>query len=233
MSENNELNTSTENGNSTDGLDNVNENLNNNEEGIDNSDTAAGENALEPSKEEGSATDDDGKKDLDERYGSPETYDYKEVKLPEGSQLDKEILKEFDTLNKETNLSQAQANKYMQLGIKLAQKNVDNLPAILQQVTQARITSYQQALNTDKEICDGDKNKLNAYLDIADKGYNALATEGLKNVLSEFGLIYHPEVIKLFHKLGERVGDDKLFNANIPAGVKQDAADILYGSSRN
>lgn len=227
MSENNELNNGNITENTDAGLNEGNNGTENLENGNENIDVNNGNNA--GLGDEGGSQEDA----LDGRYGCPEAYDYKDVKLPEGSQLDKEMLKEFDALNKETNLSQAQANKYMELGIKLAQKNADNLPAIMQQVTQAKITQYQQALNTDKEICGGDRNKLNAYLDVADKGYTALASDGLKKVLAENGLNYHPEVIKLFHTLGERVGDDKFFNAKIPAGVKQDAADILYGSNDN
>lgn len=228
MSENNELN----NGNNNENL-NTGANDGNNENGNENNLENGNENSNENNNNDvaGLGNEEGSQDNPDERYGSPEAYDYKEVKLPEGSQLDKEMLKEFDALNKETNLSQAQANKYMELGIKLAQKNAGNLPDILQQVTQAKITQYQQALNTDKEICGGDKNKLNAYLDVADRGYTALASDGLKKVLAENGLNYHPEVIKLFHKLGERVGDDKVFNAKIPAGAQQDAADILYGSN--
>lgn len=225
MSENNELNNGNITENTDAGLNEGNEGKENLENGNENIDANNGNNA--GLGDEGGSQEDAP----DGRYGCPEAYDYKDVKLPEGSQLDKEMLKEFDALNKETNLSQAQANKYMELGIKLAQKNAGNLPNLLQQVTQAKITQYQQALNTDKEICGGDKNKLNAYLDIADKGYTALASDGLKKVLAETGLNYHPEVIKLFHKLGERVGDDKVFNAKVPAGSQQDAADILYGSN--
>ena len=75
-------------------------------------------------KEDGAeAGADAGKKDAgadnNEIYGAPETYDYKDVNIPEDLEYDKDMLKEFDALNKETNLSQAQANKYMQFGIRL------------------------------------------------------------------------------------------------------------------
>ena len=223
MSENNELNTDNA------GTENLQDGVNtdaNNADGVNTENT----DGLNGNEGQGKEDLNNNQDNLDGVYGSPEAYDYKDVKLPKGAELDKEMLKEFDALNKETNLSQAQANKYMMLGVKLAQKNANNLPAMMQQITQAKITQYQQALNTDKEICGGDRSKLNAYLDVADKGYTALASDGLKQVLAETGLNYHPEVIKLFHLLGEKVGDDKLFNAKIPAGTGQDAADILYGS---
>lgn len=165
-------------------------------------------------------------------YGAPESYDYKDIKLPEGYEYDKDMLKEFDALNKETNLSQAQANKYMEFGVKLAQKQAGNIPALLEQVQQAKITQYKQALNTDKEIGGGDKNKMNAYLDVAEKGYSAFANDEVKAVFADAGLNYHPAVIKMFHKIGELVGEDKIFSANKPNGTNNgDPAEILYGSN--
>lgn len=165
-------------------------------------------------------------------YGAPENYDYKDIKLPEGYEYDKDMLKEFDALNKETNLSQAQANKYMEFGLKLAKKQAGNIPEILKQVQQARVTQYKQALNTDKEMGSGDKDKMNAYLDVAEKGYSAFANDEVKAAFADAGLNYHPAVIKMFHKIGELVGDDNIFSANKPKGTdNSDPAEILYGSN--
>ena len=164
-------------------------------------------------------------------YGAPETYDYTNIKLPDGYEYDKDMLKEFDALNKETNLSQAQANKYMEFGLKLAQKQSGSVPAILKQVQQAKITQYQQALNTDEEIGGGDKTKMNAYLDVADKGYTAFAGDDVKSALAEAGLNYHPAIIKMFHRIGKLIGDDKIYSPKTPSGTAYDAADILYGTN--
>ena len=81
------------------------------------------------------------------------------------------------------------------------------------------------------EIGGGDKAKMNAYLDVADVGYNSFATPELKSVLSELHLDYHPAVIKLFHRLGKLCGNDSIAKTNAPTGTKQNAADILYGNN--
>lgn len=163
-------------------------------------------------------------------YGAPEIYDYKDVKIPEALEYDKDMLKEFDALNKETNLSQAQANKYMEFGLRLAQKHSTELPKLLQQAQQAKIAQFKQALNTDAEICGGDKAKMNAYLDTADKGFDAFANDEVKSALADAGLNYHPAIIKMFHRIGELVGDDKIYKPKVPSGTN-DAATILYGNS--
>ena len=185
-------------------------------------------------KEDGAeAGADAGKKDVgadnNEIYGAPETYDYKDVNIPEDLEYDKDMLKEFDALNKETNLSQAQANKYMQFGIRLAQKYNADLPKVLEQVQQAKIPQFKQAMNTDEEIGGGDKAKMGAYLDIADKGYVAFANDEVKAALADAGLNYHPAIIKMFHRIGELVGDDKIYQTKAPSGTN-DVADILYGN---
>jgi hypothetical protein len=115
------------------------------------------------------------------------------------------------------------------LGVKLAQKQAGNLPAIMQQVQQAKVAQYQQALNTDKEIGNGDRSKMNAYLDVADKGYTAFATDEVKQALAEVGLNYHPAIVKMFHRIGELVGDDKIYGTRSPV-ASQDPADILYNN---
>lgn len=166
----------------------------------------------------------------DKEITVPEEYDYSEIELPEGMELDKDMLGEFNAVAKEEKLSQEQANKYINLAVKLVEKQSKGLAEQYQQAQQAKIASYQQALNTDEEIGGGDKSKMDAYLNVADFGYNKFATDGLKQAFANEGLNYHPEVIKLFHKLGELCKEDDLPNVSTPAGKEQSAAEILYGS---
>lgn len=235
MSETNELNNNLGNeaadnidNSAQDGADNgaANEDLNKDaQDGADNGADDAG-------ADKGTKTDDAGADDAGV-YGAPEEYNYEAIKLPEGYEYDKDLLKEFDALNKKFNLSQQSANKYMEFGLKLAQKSAGNIPAILKQAQQTKIAQFKQALNTDKEIGGGDKTKMDAYLDVADKGYAAFATDEVKAVLADAGLNFHPAVVKMFHRIGELVGDDNVFAPKNPTGTPVDTADILYGSNKN
>ena len=232
MSENNELGNENLNGTAADGGNQGNEGA------ADGGAANGADGGLNnPQGNEGAADggDDAAKQKIDDSgiYGSPEAYDYKDIKLPEGYEYDKDMLKEFDALNKETNLSQARANKYMEFGLKLAQKTAGNVPEIIKQVQQAKVTQFQQALNTDKEIGGGDKTKMNAYLDVADKGYTAFANDEVKAALADAGLNYHPAIVKMFHRIGELVGDDKIFAPKTPSGTPVDNADILYPQSNS
>jgi len=231
MSETNELNTNVTNdaanNDAQGGTDNgaANEDLNKDAQGgIDNGADNAG---ADKGTNNDNAGNDNGV------YGAPEEYNYETIKLPEGYEYDKDLLKEFDALNKQFNLSQQSANKYMEFGLKLAQKSAGNIPAILKQAQQTKIAQFKHALNTDKEIGGGDKTKMNAYLDVADKGYGAFATDEVKAVLADAGLNFHPAIVKMFHRIGELVGDDNVFAPKNPSGTPVDTADILYGSNKN
>lgn len=164
-----------------------------------------------------------------EIYGAPESYDYKEVMLPEGMTLDQEILDEFNPIAKKFNLSQKSTNELMGLAVKLVQKQATGLVNGIKEAQQAETAQYQQLLENDKEIGENQEAR-NAYLDTADIGYNAIANENVKTVLTQKGLDYHPDIIKMFHKIGQLCKDDQLPDVNMPAAKSENPADVLYGS---
>lgn len=177
---------------------------------------------------------DDGANSNSEFYGAPESYDFKDVSLPEGCQIDEALAAKFAPLGKELNLSQQSANKLANLLVEYQKEQLagasEKFAEYKKQEQQAVKLSYEKLLNTDKEIGGGDATKMNAYIDVADVGYNAFATDELKAVLHGLNLDYHPAVIKHFHRLGKLCGNDIIAKTGAPAGTKTDAADILYGS---
>lgn len=224
--ETNETNTAAENAGLNDGeniTDNQNaaneqnQDLNNAGEGNDTTGNNDGEN--------NDNSDEDGK------YGSPENYDYSTVTLPEGMQLDEELVNEFNPLAKELNLSNDSANKLMALGVKLAQKNAATFREATQQAAIAEKNSYLEQLNNDKDLNVLNTDDYNKYLDVANQGYNAVATKEFKAFVNAKGLTHHPEFIKVFHKIGELCSDSSIPDAKIPPSAEKSAADILYGNT--
>lgn len=171
-----------------------------------------------------------------EIYGAPDSYDFKSIELPEGIQFDNALAQKFEPVAKELNLSQESANKLVNLLVEHQQSQLGNqkeiIAAFKKQELEASVIEYQKMMNSDVEMGAGDKDKQNAYIDVADKGYNAFASEGLKNTLEQLGLIYHPEVIKHFHKLGKLTGNDSIQQSTRPAGASERPADVLYGNSQ-
>lgn len=164
---------------------------------------------------------------------APDSYNYSEIKLPEGMQLDQDIVNKFDPIARKNNLTQEQANEIVGLAVELVGKQSSEAIAQLQKTQEATIAHYQQLLNTDEEIGAGDKAKMDAYLDVADIGYGAVANETVKGLLKDAGLNFHPEFVKMFHRIGDLCKDDNLPDVKTPSGKEQSAADILYGSESN
>lgn len=67
--------------------------------------------------------------------------------------------------------------------------------------------AWQEACRTDPEFGGA---QFDANLAIAKKSYDMFATDELKNILEQTGFGNHPEVLRLFHKIGKLLGEDKV-----------------------
>ena len=166
-------------------------------------------------------------------YGAPETYDFKDVQLPEGYQINEALAADFAPLGKELNLSQQSANKLAEFLIKYQQSQTtpEKIAEFKKQEQAATKLSYEKMLNEDKEIGGGDEAKRNAYIDVADVGYNSFASDELKTLLHSLSLDFHPAVIKHFHRLGKLCGNDYPTKTNAPIKQQETAAQILFGTN--
>jgi len=177
-------------------------------------------------------------KDLDnvgqneDLYGAPESYDFKSIELPEGIQYNEEYGQKFADVAKELNLSQKSANKLINVYVDMLKSQSENMPEALKefkkQQVQADVAEWDKMLNQDAEIGNGNEDKIEKYIDKANVGYKAFASEGLKKVLSERGLTHNPEVIKLFYKLSNLAGEDGIVVGS-QKEVELTPAQILYG----
>ena len=198
-----------------------------------------GQDNLNPddnSNTDNSGLDNNGQENTDDNgvYGAPDSYDFKDVKLPEGYTIDDALAAKFAPIGKKLNLSQQSANELASLLVEVQQGQLqtapDKIAEIKRQEQEATRLNYEKMLNTDAEIGGGDKAKMNAYLDVADVGYNSFASKELKTVISQLGLDYHPAVIKHFYRLGKLCGNDKITKTGSQV-QELSAAQILYGNS--
>ncbi|WP_347989909.1 hypothetical protein [Methylomonas sp. AM2-LC] len=149
--------------------------------------------------------------------------DYADFKLPEGVQLNTQLLGEFKQMAKGLGLKQEQAQALADLGVKQAQSIVGKIEAD----KSAEVLAWTEASKADKEF-GGDK--FDENLGIAKKALDAFATPELKAVLAKTGLGNHPELIRAFFKAGKLISEDQL----VPGGTKpvlkgKSAAQVLYG----
>lgn len=161
-------------------------------------------NSSEENKDKNYSTEDE--KYVEEEQ-APENYDYSNVELPEGMELDKELTEEFSTAAKELNLSQAKADKFMSMGVKLTQKLNDKFQSALKEAQENQIKAYTTMLNTDSEIGGA---KLKQSLQDANVAYETFVSQEAADILAETGLNKHPAIVKVFMKIGKELKNDTI-----------------------
>lgn len=171
------------------------------------------ENADSEKKTVKDANTDNGVNNNDVNDSAPETYDFKDVKLPDGMELDAELTGEFSSIAKEMKLSQAKADKFMGMGVKLSQKLQQNFENAIKEAQGNRIKEIKTMLNTDPEI--GGANLKSTLLE-ANEAYKAFVSEEAANVLAETGLNNHPAIVKMFRDIGRQVKGDTIKGSNNP-----------------
>lgn len=133
--------------------------------------------------------------------GAPETYVEFDVPkgLPEGHELDQQVLGEFSTVARELNLTQGNAQK-------LLDKVLPAIHASAMSKQSALMSQWNEAVRTDKEIGGQklDENLAAAKRAVTDAAFGNKALRDLLN--GPFGA--HPEVVRFLVKVGRKVSPD-------------------------
>jgi len=154
----------------------------------------------------------------DEPQGAPEAYE--PFTVPEGVELDAEVLGDFQGIAKELNLPQDAAQKLTDLGIKLAQK----WSSEGEQAANTMFTDWKSRAETDKEF-GGDA--LPANLAVAKKAVDQFGTPELRELLDVHRLGDNPEVIRFMFRVGKAISEDT-FVAGNKTSPAQSAAKTLF-----
>lgn len=162
--------------------------------------------------------DKDGKEDA-APTGAPEAYE--DFAAPEGVELDATVLDEFKGAAKELNLSQAQAQSVVDLGIKLQQSFTEKS----NEATDALIAGWAEAAKADKEI-GGEAFEQN--LALAKKAIDTFGSEEFKaELLEKYRLGDHPEFIRFARNVAKAISEDTL----VPASGEGAPAAREFGAS--
>lgn len=135
--------------------------------------------------------------------------EYGDFAAPEGVKLDDELVGEFKAFAKEKNISQEDAQKFVDMGAKIAQKTQ---AAYMQQMEQAQ-AKWVSDSRADKEF-GGDK--LGENLAMAKKALDTFGGPELAKMLEESGLGNHPEIIRYNFRVAQAISEDRL----VPGGAK-------------
>lgn len=168
---------------------------------------------------DGQGGDDGGNADA----GAPEQY--ADFTMPEGVQLDEATLTEFKAVAKDFGLSQEKAQQFLD---RMGPLSAQRTQALMEQAR----TDWAEQSKADTEF---GGTKLTESLAAAAKARDAFGTAELRTLLNESGLGNHPEVIRLFVRVGKAISEDRVVTGG--SGVQApksgavseaDRAAILY-----
>jgi len=134
---------------------------------------------------------------------------------------------EITAFAKENKLSKEAAQKLLDSRVALNKKFKDDQTKFLQ----TQQTKWLNDSKADKEI-GGDK--FDASVALAKRATAKFASPGLKKMLDDSGLGNHPEVIKMFARVGKSMQDDEHIDPPKNAGAKapKENYEYLYGDDK-
>ncbi|QHA83542.1 peptidase [Pseudomonas mediterranea] len=157
--------------------------------------------------------------------GAPEAYT--DFTLPDGMELDADVLGEFTAFAKELNLPQDKAQKIVDFQTKLATKQAEEYQAAALKQGQ----EWATAVKNDPELGGANYDKSVAS---AVKVIQAFGDDDLRDLLNGSGLGNHPALFKFCHRISQAISEDKfvLPGSQSSTGRKSNE-EVFYGGSKS
>lgn len=150
-----------------------------------------------------------------------------DLKLPEDSTLDSAWLEEWTNLAKEQKLTNEQAQKLLEK----ESLTVKSFLEAQQQQQQEQRNAWAESAKADKEI---GGEQLQTNVNLAQQALKKFGSEALWKELEATGYGNHPEVIRVFAKIGKALNPQPLVTAGTQAAPqKKSLADVFYPSTPN
>lgn len=176
-------------------------------------------NTGDKDKDDKADTDEDSDADKSKDEGAPETYE--DFSLPEGFEANNEILGDFTKFAKEHDMSQADAQKLIDMQTKVQAQ----IPKMLEAEWDKTQDKWQEATKNDKEY--GGK-ELDTSLSLAKKALDKYASDEFREALEVTGMGNHPELIRMLVNVGKGISEDDVLTKGTAPGGDKSAADILF-----
>lgn len=130
---------------------------------------------------------------------APEKYDFKP---PEGVAFAPEALSKFEALARENNMTQANADAFLALAadhVRAQQQAVDD-------AYEKEIQGWAKASREDAEV--GGKD-FDSNVKLAQRALDEIGTPELRTLVNKTGIGNHPEMVRLFARIGRAMADGK------------------------
>ena len=152
----------------------------------------------------------------------PEKYD---LKLPEKSLLDPSVLERTAASAKARGLTNEQAQKELDA---VAGEVAKYHETLLEQ-HKTTVTEWEQQSRNDKEIGGA---AFAANAELSRRVVEKFATPEFAKILNDSGYGNHPELVRVFARIGRAIGEDRPGGSNPGGGApKKNAEDVLYGGT--
>ena len=162
-------------------------------------------------------------------FGVPDEYDYSKFSQLNEFILDDELKEKFQPIAKKLNLSQEALEMLLDVALEMSIKQNNMYKKSELDKNQKTISGYGELFNHDSEIPVKNPEKLKEYMAIASDAYSEFCSPKLKELFVNCGMIYHPELIKLFYKIGDLAKEDNIGYFGNPVVQELTPAQILYG----
>lgn len=176
----------------------------------------------------------DGQQKQDDKPAAkaPEKYEFK---APEGFELDAEMLGQVEPLMREFDLSQEQAQKLIDFAPTLIGKHVEaastaTYSRVLKDLGYEGVRDWVTQAKADKEF-GGDK--LQENLAVINQARDAFASPELIQMLKTTPLGNHPEMLRLFYRVGKQITADGYVPGGKNATTSNDAQRLYDASKMN
>jgi len=187
-------------------------------------DAAAADDAAGASDESGNT--DDASADGDAEGSQTPPDEYADFKMPGGVQLDETLMTDALPLFKEMGLTQD-----------AAQKLVDFQASRVQAEAQKQVDAFNQLKTEWREQSASDKefggDAFNENVKLAQSAVNKFGTPELKQLMEDYGVGNHPEMLRFMVKVGKLTAEDVPGSDGIGGAANKDRVSTLYPNDRN
>ena len=129
--------------------------------------------------------------------------EYTDFAVPEGMEMDAEVLTNFKGIAKELGIPQEAAQKLIDLQASLETKR----SAAAEQAQAAQKQQWADQIKADPELGGANFDKT---VETAVKAVEKYGTPELRSLLNETGIGNHPELVKFCHRIGKALSEDGL-----------------------
>lgn len=165
-------------------------------------------------------------------FGKPDNYDYSKFTSVNKYSWDEDLAKKFFPIAKKLNLSQESLDLLLEIALEMSEKQREHYEKDEQTKYMSDVLSYNKMFDEDEELPRVNSIQIREFMDVANGAYSEFTSPKLKEIFEKTGLVYHPELVKMFHKIGVLSQEDNLSYYGAPKIEELTPAQILYGTNK-